>query len=184
MAKFKFDKLMSVLDYYDIQKDFLTRGEDGLESFNFDNLFEIGLDENDFPDNFAQFKKLNIDLDKIVVHCQDIDENEVSYLFEPNINSIAIFSDTWTMKEAITIINLVMQQQLLDKKLCYEVIIGHTSDEEHFTHYAQETTAFGMWWNDFIKLYQEKIDDIDFIELNLDDNEITIILYKKENEEE
>lgn len=181
MNKLKFDKLMDELSYYDIQKDFLVMGNDTLVSFDFDKLFELGLNEDEFPNNFSQFKKLHIKIDEIVAHCSDNNGDDIAYFFDPSSNAITVMSDTWTIKEALTIINLVMKQQMLDKNLCYEVIFGHTSDNEHFTHYAQESTVFGMWWNDFVRLYQEKIDDISCIDIILEDrNKIHIVMHKKD----
>ena len=181
MNKLKFDKLMNELSYYYIQKDYLVKRGDELESFDFDKLFELGIDEDEFPDNFAQFRKIHIKIDEIVAHCSDNNDDVIMYFFNPSSNEITVMSDTWTIKEALTVINIVMKQQMLDKGLCYEVIFGHTSDNEHFTHYAQESTVFGMWWNDFIKLYQEKIDDISSIDIILEDrNKIHIVMHKKE----
>ena len=169
MGKFDFDRLKNVITYYDMQEDYFTKQENGeYEAFNFDECFEMGLNEDEFPGTFEEFEKINKPIDYIVVSCSDKPDEEVKYILDKEDNSIAIKTDNFTMKEALTAINLVMEQQHIDNKWCHEVCIGHSKDIEHYTKYAQDPTAFGMWWNDFLKLFQEKQKEINVIYITID----------------
>lgn len=168
MEKFNFDKLMDVINYYDVQKDFLTINEnEELESFDFRTLEESGVDEDNFPDNFNEFLKHNIKLDKIVLWASDNDGREpILYWFNKDDNCIEIDSDNFTMKEALTIINLVMEHQRLNRRWCHRVSFAKELDKKR-TIYAQESTAFGCWWNSFIKFYQKNMNKIDMVFIDL-----------------
>lgn len=184
MSKFNFEKLENVINYYDIQSDFLIEKDNGLESFNYDELFEKGIDENDFPHTLKEFEKLSIKIDEKVLICNDLDDRDsVMYFFDKRFNSITILSDVFTMKEAITVINLVMEHQRIDKKWCYEVCFGVSNDEDSYTLYHQEATAFGLWWNDFIRLFRDNINMINEIDIDLDNDEhqLSINIKVKEN---
>lgn len=180
---FDFDKLMDVINYYDVQKDFLNVGEDGeLKSFDFDSLFERGIDEDGFPDNFKEFDDLGIDIDKIVVWGTDHDSEPVAYWMEKDFDCISICTDKFTLKEAITIINLVMEHQRLNNDWCHNVSFGRDIDEQ-CTVYAQESTAFGCWWNDFLAFFEKNMTNIETIDIYLGmvkDRSIDIMLCMKE----
>ncbi len=178
---FDFDKLVNVINYYDVQKDFLVLSEDELEEFDFDTLYEKGMDEDDFPDSFGEFEELGIDIDEIVVWGTDNGRPPVSYFLDKDGDMISILTDEFTMKEAITVIGLVMEHQRLNIGWCHNVSIRRNTDE-NVTVYAQESTAFGLWWNDFMKLYGDNMEHIGSIEIelgNTSDRSIDITLNMK-----
>lgn len=181
--QFNFDKLMDVINYYDVQKDFLTNGEDGeFKSFDFDSLFERGIFEDDFPYNFKEFDDLGIDIDKIAVWCEDHYDEPVCYCMDKVEECISIHTDKFTLKEAITIINLVMEHQRLNNDWCHNVSFGRDIDEQ-CTVYAQESTAFGCWWNDFLAFFEKNMTNIESIYIYLGiikDRSIDIMLCMKE----
>ena len=183
--RFNFDKLMDVINYYDVQRDFITVGEDGkLNSFDFRTFDEMGVDEDNYPYNFKEFLKHNIKLDKIVLCAEDHAE-PMFYWFEDDEGFIAIDGEKFTMKEALTIINLVMEHQRLNKRWCHNVTFGKNGEER--TVYAQESTAFGLWWNDFLEFYQENVDNIDMIYIELgicEKRSIDITLLMKEKDKQ
>lgn len=134
--------------------------------------------DDDWPFSIEDVEKLGYKFEGEMIEC---DGGDVTYYFDVDKQSISIESDKFTLKEAIVILDLVRAQLKADIGRCYEVIFGHTSDNEHFTHYHQEATAYGLWWTDFLELYQEKIDDISSIEIYLEDsNKLHIVMYKKE----
>lgn len=182
MIKEKFYKLVDVLNYYDVQRDFLVLKDGCFESVNFDDLLANNIPEDELPYDYKDFKKYGIKLDGIGVWCNDSGEL-ITYLFDSKVGYISVQADKFTMKEAITVINLVMEWQRLNKRYCHKVGIARNIDEE-ITVYAQESTAFGLWWNDFIELFQKNIDDIETIDIYLEDggaHKLSIILGMKKN---
>lgn len=172
---------MDVLTYYDIQREFLYLNEehDKLEScIDYDELMVRGVSEDEFPNNFRDCKKLGIDAEQIVFHCSD--DDVVDYFFNQMGMSINVVTDNFTNKEALTVINLVMKQMVLDKKWCYQVTFGYDGETDNFTRYSQESTAFGLWWNDFLDLFDKRKQDIERIDINFYENhQIEIVLCKK-----
>lgn len=178
--KINFDKLMDVINYYNVQRDFITVGEDGkFHGFDFRKFDEMGIDESNCPYNFKEFLEYNIKLDKIVLIAEDHDE-PVYYWFNADENSIVVNSDKFTMKEALTVINLVMKYQMLNKKKCHEICIGRNIDKE-IDVFSQESTEFGCWWNDFIELFQNNIENINVIAIYFDEHLGVILEMKEEN---
>lgn len=180
--QFNFDKLMDVINYYDVQKDFLNVGEDGnFENFDFDSLFERGIFEDDFPDNFKEFDDLGIGIDKIVMWGTDHDSEPVTYWFDKVEECISIYTDKFTLKEAITIINLVMEHQRLNNGWCHNVSFGRNIDDVCIV-YGQESTAFGCWWNDFLDFFEKNMTNIESIDICLGmtkDRSIDIMFWMK-----
>ena len=185
MIKEKFYKLVDVLNYYDVQRDFLVLKDGHFESVNFDDLLANNIPENELPYDYKDFKKYGIKLDGIGAWCNDSGE-VITYLFDGKGGDISVHADDkFTMKEAITIINLVMEWQRLNKRYCHKVGIGRNIDEE-ITVYGQDSTAYGLWWNDFIELFQKNIDDIETINIYYfedgDAHRLSIILEMKKTE--
>ena len=133
--------------------------------------------ENDWPMSIDDVEKLGYRFEEEMIEC---DGGEVQYFFDTEENSIHIQAEKFTLKEAIIVLDLIRAQLKADVGRCYEVILGHDSDNEHFTHYHQEATDYGLWWVDFLKLYQEKIDDISSIGIYLiENNELHIVMFGK-----
>lgn len=172
---------MDVLTYYDIQREFLYLNEehDKLEScIDYDELMIRGVREDEFPNNFRDCKKLGIYVEQIVCHCSD--DDVVDYFFDQIGMSINVIADNFTNKEALTVINLVMKHMELDKKWCHQVTFGYDGEANNFTRYAQDPTAFGSWWNDFLDLFDKRKQDIESIEINFyEHHQIEIVLCKK-----
>ena len=112
----------------------------------------------------------------------DDERQSVNYFLDRDGDMISILADEFTMKEAITAIGLVMEHQRLNIGWCHNVSIRRNIDE-NVTVYAQESTAFGLWWNDFMKLYGDNMEHIGAIEIelgNTSDRSIDITLRMKE----
>lgn len=187
MEKFNFDKLMDVINYYDVQRDFIImNNDDEYESFNFERFEQMGIDEDDYPYNFKEFLKHNIKLDKIAIWAGDHSSEPIIYWFNADDNSISIDGEEYTIKEALTIINLVMEHQRLNKRWCHNVTFATDNDKERVV-YAQESTTFGLWWNGFIQFYEQHMADISSIDIDLGmttDRSIDITLFMKTTNED
>lgn len=157
MAKFNFTKLEKELNYYNVTEEYLVEGENGeLENFNFDTLFDRGIDEDDFPTTFEGFKKLHIPLKEKVIWASDFDNNVVTYFFNKEFNEINIRADNFTIKEFITIFKLVRKHLEINKGKELFVSFGNDSEETH-TLYHGESTAFDCWVKDFYDLFMSRI---------------------------
>lgn len=154
--KLHLDKLTDVVNYFDIQTEYLVDGENGeLKKFNFDECSAKGLDEDAFPETFRDFKKYGTPLREKVLWAYDSDENKATYFFDDSDKSITIFSDNFTMKECFTIIELV-KEHLKNVGPGQFVAYGMEDDEEH-TLWHEEATAFGLWINPFIEFYTNQL---------------------------
>lgn len=170
----KLNKLSKELNYYDVQFDFY-KGDRTI--LNYDELFERGMYEDDFPWTIDEFKKLGYGFSKAVYECSD-KERMVYYEFNELENHIIIKSDNFTIKEFIIIVNMIQAQQC--GKWLYQVGIGN-SNEDTYTKYGQETTSFGMWWEDFYNMYMDNLkkDIIDKILICMEENTMIIIFVEK-----
>lgn len=180
IMNFDIDRLRNVLTYYDVQEEYKSN-----------NKIDITFDEetyeefSTFPVPFNELSAKNNNIGEIFCDCCDDypEEKHVGYWFDINESTIMIAGTKFTMKEAITIINLVMEQQMADNGHCYEVTFG-SIDEDDGVLYHQEATAFGLWWDNFIKYYQEKMEKIENIGLFFDNNhQIDIVFYLKTDNE-
>lgn len=155
--KLNLDKLVGVVNYYDTSIDYLVRDENGeLTEFNFDECFENGLEEDAFPETFKDFKKYGKPLMQKVVWAADSEDVNATYFFDNEFNDITIFSDNFTMKECITIINLI------NEHLRYAgagQFVSYGIEDGEGTLWHEEATAFGCWWNAFIEYYQQRLND-------------------------
>ena len=158
MAKFNFKKLESVINYQEvIQEDYLVEDENGeLINFDFDTLFERDIDENDFPTTFEGFKKLGIPLKKKVIWVSNMGDAPVAYFLDKENNEITIKTDNFTIKEFITIIDLVRKHLEINRFKELFVAFGNEQEENH-TLFHGESTAFGYWYKDFFELFMSRV---------------------------
>lgn len=176
---FDIDKLRNVLSYYDVQ-----------ESYKSINNVDINFDEEEYeefstyPVPYNELAAKHSSINEIFCDCSDDfpEEKHMGYWFDIHENNIMISGNKFSMKEAIIIINMVMEQQRADIGHCYEVTFGDI-DEDDGVLYHQEATAFGLWWDDFIKYYQDKMNKIESIGIFFGEKyHIDIVFWKKEEE--
>ena len=103
---------------------------------------------------------------RFYVVMKELLEDNTTYWMEKDFDCISICTDKFTLKEAITIINLVMEHQRLNIGWCHNVSFGRDIDEQ-CTVYAQESTAFGCWWNDFLAFFEKNMTNIETIDIYL-----------------
>lgn len=156
--KLNLEKLTNVVNYYDVQTEYLVDGENGERTnFNFDECLEKGIDEDEFPKTFRDFKKYGKPLKEKVLWGFDSDNVNATYFFDDELNMISIISDNFTMKECFIIIDLI-KEHLKNVGPGQFVSYGNDDDKTH-TLWHEEATVFGLWWNAFIKFYSNKLDD-------------------------
>lgn len=164
------------------------------ELMNFDVEDEAGntsLDE--WPMSITEFEKKGYKFNGSVYNCSaeygdDENEPKFDYLFWPDDNSIEIVGETFTIKECLIIINMVMRQ-LQDKKHSYGIIYGFGKDSDfHFMHH--DASHFGWWWADFIRFFEGRQSDIKhiriWIEIEKDEEfdkeyPVVVIMFDDEN---
>lgn len=156
VKKLNLDKLINVINYCDVHTDYLINngGEEPIR-FDFNDCVEKGLNESEFPKTFKDFKRYGRPLSEKVLWAYDSDEVNATYFFDDVYKSITIMSDNFTMKECITIINLI-GEHLKNVGAGQFISYGMDKDDEHIL-WHEESTAFGNWWNDFIDFYMDKL---------------------------
>ena len=96
--KFNLDKLIGAINYYDVQTEYLIENDDEEPTkFDFDECFEKGLDEDDFPNTFKDFKKYGKPLSQKVLWGYDSEEVNATYFFDDVNKLITIMSDNFSM---------------------------------------------------------------------------------------
>lgn len=155
MEKFNFDEIAKAINYYDEQFTFYK--EDGNE-LNYDELFERGMSEDDFPWTIEDFKKLGYGFSKEVFECNDNDERIVHYTFDDTDDSITIESNNFSIKECFIIIDIIKKHLKTNIGRELFVSFGNNKDKTH-TLYHGESTAYGMWWEDFHNLFVKRMKD-------------------------
>ena len=152
MDKFDLGWLSTAVNYYDVQSTFYKG--DGNELDFEEDILAKGLSEDDFPFTIDDFKKMGLGFDKTVLECSD-GENDVHYTFDNTNDEITIETDEFTMKECFIIIDMI-NKQLMSEKAGSFVSFGDASEDTHVL-FHEESTIFGMWLNDFIKLFQNRL---------------------------
>lgn len=164
MERSDFFKLINVLNYDNIQSDFFVDFPTSvLIRVDVDELysrFKISKEEAEKrwpkPYDYESFKKvLNIKLAAIEVFCNDC-KNKVDYFFNGKDETLEINADTFTLKEAITIINLVTEHQRLSNNSCVNLLIR----DKIFN------IKSGDWWNFFINKFLENCDNLKEIRIS------------------
>lgn len=189
MQKLNFRKLENVINYYDIQKTF--KKDDGSE-LTWEEIENRGLiAEEEFPINIKMFEKLGYKLSELEIDASDNDDSHFIYTFykpkhvQNTITIIPRDDNKFTLKEILTTINLVNEQLNSDKQHCYEVELTLTSglpwdeDDDERILYHQEATTYGFWWEDLINRFNDNINELGEILIQLNDNHnISINLIK------
>ena len=152
MNKFDFDGMALAATYYDVQPSFFKG--DGKELDFDEDIFAKGLSEDDYPFTIGEFEKMGYGFSKAVYECEE-EQRKVIYEFNNNNDFISIESDDLTMKECFIIIDMI-NRQLLSEKAGLFVCFGNDEDDTHAL-YLEESSVFGMWWNNFIKMYQKRL---------------------------
>ena len=153
MEKFNFDEIAKAINYYDEQFTFFKT--DGKE-LDCEELFERGMNEDDFPWSIEQFKKLGYGFSKEEFECNDNNDRMVYYTFDDEDDSITISSDNFSIKECFIILDIIKKH--LQTNIGRELFVsfGNAEDDTH-TLFHGESTAYGMWWEDFYKLYISRL---------------------------
>lgn len=152
MDKFDLNGMALAVNYYDVQSTFYKG--DGNELDFDEDILAKGLSEDDFPFTIDDFKKMGHGFDKAVLECDD-DNRNVFYTFDNTNDEIVIETEEFTMKECFIIIDMI-NRQLFSEKAGSFVSFGDASEDTHVL-FHEESTIFGMWWNDFIKLFQDRL---------------------------
>lgn len=151
--KFNFDKIADAINYYDKQFTFFKG--DG-EELDYDELFEKGMTEDDFPWTIKEFKKLGYGFSKEEFECHENDRT-IWFTFDNNDNMISIESQNFTIKECFTVVNMVRKHLECNRGKELFVAFGNFSDDNHSLYHG-ESTAFDMWIEDFHKLYVSRLE--------------------------
>lgn len=154
MKKFDLNGMAIAINYYDFEMSFYKG--DGNELDLVEDIFAKGLCEDDYPFTIEDFEKMGYGFSKAVYKCNDGDNsNDVTYVLDDTNDCITIQSDNFTMKECFIIIDMINRQLVSEKRGLF-VSFGNDLDDTHVL-FPEESTAFGRWWNDFIKLYQSRL---------------------------
>lgn len=171
-AKFNFKKLEKEIKYLAIDcgycdengnfPDFEEEEEDG--SVSIDNV----------PWTIGEFEKKGYKYGGSWYHVSsefgtEDSELQFHYCFYPDCNCITIEGETFSMKECMIVINMVMKQ-LEDNKHSYCISYGFEGDES-FQSFHHDASHFAMWWNHFIRFFEGRIDDIKKISIWLEEFE-------------
>ena len=100
-TKLKIEKMAEAINYYDVQNSFYKKNGDEL---SIDDLLAKGMDEDDFPWNIKDFKKLGYGFSKAEFYCTE-DNKEILYSFSNDEKSIIIDSENFSLKEFIIIVD-------------------------------------------------------------------------------
>lgn len=174
-VKFNFKALEKEINYLAMWPNYY--GENG-ELMNFDVEDEKGnvsLDE--WPMTISELEKKGFKYRGSVYNCSseygdEEKEPHFDYIFSPEDNEIEVVGETFTMKECLVIINMVMKQ-LEDKKHSYGVAYGFDEDYE-FQFMHQDASHFGWWWDSFIKFFEGRQSDIKYIRLQMQSEKSTV----------
>lgn len=153
MDKFNFDEIARAINYYNTQFTFYKG--DG-EELDYDELFMRGMTEDDFPWTIEEFKKLGYGFSREVFECDDNDDREVKFEFDDEHDLITISSDNFSIKECFITLDIIKTHFQVNKDRELFVSFGNIEDETH-TLYHGESTAYGMWWEDFYSLFISKM---------------------------
>lgn len=155
MDKFNFDEIAKAINYYDYQYAFY-KGDGSINDF--DEYFERGIDEDDFPKTVADFKKLGYGFSKEIFECNDNDKRIVNITFDNEEDLVIIESDKFTIKECFIVVDMVIKHLRAPENLKRELFVafGNDKDETHVLYHG-ESTAFGMWWESFHDLFVKRM---------------------------
>lgn len=152
MQKFDLETMATAVRYYDTLPTFF-KGDGNVLDFEEDILAK-GLSEDDYPLYIEDFKKMGYGFSKEIIECTELGRH-IYYTLDDIEDEIIIETENFTMKECFTIIDMV-NRQLASEEAGSFVSFGNNSDDMHALYY-EESTYFGEWWNDFIKLFQDRL---------------------------
>lgn len=169
-VKLDFKKLEREINYLSMWPSYIDGNG---ELVNFEETDENGdTNVDNWPMSINEFIKKGYKYGGSIYNCEsgygtdDDVEPTFDYCFKPEFNSIEIIGKTFTMKECLIIINMVMKQ-LEDPKHSYCVCYGFDGDEG-YQYFHQDPSHFGRWWVDFLRFFEGRIDDIKFVNITLD----------------
>ena len=119
----------------------------------------------------------------------DDGEATIHINFYPKHDEIYLEADKYSFNECLTIINMVMAQIKADEKNhCYNLYFGFDGEENEegkWKGYGADPAMSNYWWDDFAKMFSERIDEIKDVHIYLEENkdeegDITIAFCKKE----
>lgn len=157
--KLNFEKMAEAINYGDVQPTFYKK--DGEHLTEEDLLSKNLCPDDDWPFYIKDFKRLKLGFSHVIYDCSDDfmdDKKSVLYLFDNKEKSITIETDTFTIKEFITIINMIDKHLKFSKSEQF-IAFGNDNDETHKLFHG-ESTADGMWWKDFYDLYIDRINGL------------------------
>lgn len=150
MSKLKIEKLVECINYYDEMPIFIKRNGDVLTD---EDLINLGLTEDDYPFDIKEFKKLGLGFSGVTYDCQEGDRI-ITYNFDKNNNMVVIESDSFTIKECFIIIDMI-RKQLQAVGSGDFISFGNDEEDTHIL-YHEESTAYGVWWEDFYNLFMSR----------------------------
>lgn len=152
-TKLKIEKMAEAINYYYVQKSFYKKNGDEL---SIDDLLAKDMDEDDFPWNIKDFKKLGYGFSKAEFYCNE-DNKDILYSFSNDEKSIIIDSENFSLKEFIIIVDMIKRH--LEAIGAGQFISFGRANEDTHTLYHEEGTVFGLWWEEFYRVYKEWLDD-------------------------
>lgn len=154
-TKLKIEKMAEAINYWDTQKTFFK--SDGNE-LTIDDLLAKGMNEDDYPWDIKEFKKLGYGFSKVDYYCVE-DDKDVLYTFFNVDKSVVVTSKKFSLKEFMIIVDMIRRH--LDSIGAGQFISFGRDNEETHTLYHEEGTVFGAWWEEFYKVYVEWLNDED-----------------------
>lgn len=150
--------MAKAINYYDEMPIFF--GENNEEP-NYEKLIEDGVIEDGYyPTTIKEFKKLGYGFSSETIECHENDRT-IYYTFDEKEKMILIETGKFTIKECFIIIDMI-NKQLNYSKAGDFVCFGNDDDENHRL-FHEESTVFGMWWEDFYELYLSRMESDDKI---------------------
>lgn len=152
-TKLRLEKIEESINYFD--RDFKFFKGNG-EEFDFNELFEKGLiTEDEYPIDIRGFKKLGLGFSSEIIRCYDDPDRPVFYKLDGKDKSITIDCDNFSIKECFIAMDIV-KKHLETIGAGQFVSFGNSTDDIH-TLYHEEGTVYGVWWEEFYKLFVKRL---------------------------
>lgn len=152
---FNFEELEESINYFSKEPLFWV---DGDQKLTLEKIEADGHDEDEYPFDIKDVKKLGYKAEYEILECSDVygeDPKMVVYHFNLLDDEIMIESDDFSIKECFNIIALIQKQ--IDCEGGGSFITFMNSNDDESTIYHEDATICGMWWEDFHKLFEERL---------------------------
>lgn len=175
----KFIEIEKEINYFGMQTTFIKENGKELSWEEVEEMCEGDEipPEVKYPYDIESCLNLNINPSVVQYTCSDTDEDAeedtITFTFNFIDDDIAIKKEKFTYKDLYIILNMA--------KAINPIYIGLAkSNSDTFTKYAQESTAYQTWINDFFQIFEENKDNVKRINLLNVNNNITVIEFEIE----